>query len=937
MNPASDPNDADSANRPLAVVACGVFQWHIRRFLDRHKGSPPIVRVLPAGLHARPRELRRRLQTEIDALSDSVRGIGLLYGVCGRGTVGLTARSAPLAVARVHDCIGAFLGGHERYLREFRKQPGTRYLTAGWLEAAETPSAADEKEPKSTSDDGSGLYASFGELKERYGEENARFICEFRDSWKRNYRRACYIRFPGEPEWPKGRLLMRDLARDLGWEHAVLEGDESLIDALLSGRWHDPRILIVPPNHKVVLSPGRAVLDTTAAWHADVEDALRTFEKETGKPVPAHPVRTGLGLGVDTGGTFTDAALYDFDYERVAASAKSPTTHEDLAVGIGKVLERLPGDLLRQVRRVGVSTTLATNAFVEGKRRPVALLLMTPFRVDLTEFPFRLVRKVRGALSMEGEELEPVDADEIRRVAGEARAAGCEAVAISGFAGVVDPRHERLAADIVRETTGLNTVCGHELSRDLDFRNRAVTAAMNAALIPLIERLLTSIERALHAAGIGDVPLLIVRGDGTQIAADVARRTPVETLLSGPAASAIGAARLAGVEDAVVADVGGTTLDIARVHEGRAVVSPMGVRVGGFHTCVHAIDGRTTGLGGDSEVDLSEWPEVRIGPRRIVPVCRLPLDFTGFQAPAAPILAEMVERRRYCLDFAALAPDASPDGHRILEALRAGPVLLDELARRCGRPSARFIPWETLETDGKLRRYGLTLTDLLHVQGRYEAFDRGAADALLGAWALLLDVDPEEIAAAVFHEFRRRVCEEIVGVVVPPDAPWDGCAPLRTWLTHRLAGVADAERAEERPAFLLRLGSPVIAVGAPAAALFPPMESVLGARVIVPPAAGVANAVGAICGDVLLRESAEIRITGDGTLLCSWRSGAARPKDLAAALDVCRRELTALLRRRAAENRCRWQEPAFETAVHQAQSRDGPVLFGLTVTAVLHA
>ncbi len=917
--------------RPFALVACGVLVWNIERIRARlHAPAGFDLFPMPAGLHARPRELRTRLQARIDELSASgrYRAVALGYGVCGRGAIGLTARDIPLVLPRVQDCIGIFLGSHSRYLAQFQEQPGTRYMTRGWFEASA------HAVPGDAAAEGDPLYGpDYDEFARRYGEDNARYICEFRESWKRNYRRAGYIAFPGESEATPARRITEAAAESLGWEFTLIEGDDSLLAALVTGAWRDPRLLIVPPRHKTVMEPGGGVVGAVAAWDEGVETLIEAFRSPGAQ---RECFRSGWALGIDTGGTYTDAVLYDFDRGAVAAWAKAPTTHHDLAAGIREALAGLPGEQLSRIERVGLSTTLATNAMVENKGRPVGLLLMAPFTVALETFHFRLVREIPGAMSMEGEELDAPDLEAVDAAAREALALGCKAMAVSGFGSVVNPAHEQVVARRLQDVHGLPTVCGHELSRELNFMDRAATAAVNARLIPLIERLLDAVAAGLAEVGVRDCPLYVVRGDGSQMLHGVARRLPVETLLSGPAASVVGAAKLSGIEDAVAVDIGGTTLDVARIRHGRPRLSERGAAVGGIQTCVPALAGRTSGLGGDSEIDLVGWPAVRIGPRRILPICRL-RELPGGEAaaPAGPLPAS-VERGPGCLEFAFLPQGGLADESRILEPLKQGPLRLDALARRLGRPGARYLAWQPLESRGLLGRAGLTLTDLLHVTGWFTRFDRAAASGLLGWWAELLDVDPEEIIEAVFREFRRRAAGELLGAALPPDCPWDRNPGLRDWLTRRLVAAAGApEQATAPPRFSVSLGAPVIAVGAPAAALVAPLEKVLNTPVRVPENAAVANAVGAAAGDVLLRESATVRIPGDGSLVCSWRGGAARPATLEQALELARDAVLDRLRRRAAENGCRYSEPRIEVMPVHADSRDGPILLELTLTASL--
>lgn len=917
------------ANDCIAVLACGVLEWNIRRLAEELPPNSLLVEILPAQLHQNPARLRELLQGRIDELSPTpgLKGIVLGYGVCGRGTLELVARNVPLALPRTQDCIGISLGSHQRYAEEFAARPGTRYLTHGWYEKTVERSP---REQYHTDRNRSLFGESYEELTARYGGDNADFICRFRDSWKRNYQRAAYIRFPGEADAAPGETATRSMARELGWEHEVLAGDESLLRALLVGDWLDRRILVVPPGHRTTGAPGEEVVSFASGVDSHLDQVLSRYRRPHELPKPE---REGIGLGIDTGGTYTDAVVYDFATGRVLASAKSPTVHADLLRGIRGALAELPSALLRQVGRVGLSTTLATNAFVEHKGRPVGLLLLSPFAVNEADYPFRFVRHVAGALTMEGNEREPVCPAEIAAVSRQALAAGCEAIAVSGFGGVVNPAHERQVADIALATTGLHAVCGHELTSRLNFVERATTAAMNARLVPLVESLIESVEQALADYGLTECRIMMVKGDGSQMLASAAKATPVETVLSGPAASVVGAARITGCQDAVVADMGGTTLDVAILRHGLPAMREEGARIGDFATSVAAMAVQTVGLGGDSEIDLSGWPRVSIGPRRVVPLCRLDELAPGFAARYVEDLPDAISRAVGSADVVALVAGTDATGNRVLNQLADGPLLLGTLARRLNRAQPDQLNWRELESEGRLLRHGLTLTDVLHVEGTFQRFSTAPARECMQLWALLLETSVEVLVQAVYQEFRRLVADTVLRAALPDDCPWPqaGSLPLRRWLTDHFAA-GDSSLAVS---LNLGLGMPLVGVGAPTPSLFPQLGRVFGCEVLVSEYAGVANAVGAIAGDVMLRETATIRMPDDGTFVCSWRGGSRRATNLDEALAACEKGLCQCLREQAEANEIAYSEPAFSAAPSQAETREGSLLLGVTLVGEL--
>ncbi|WP_330220536.1 hydantoinase/oxoprolinase family protein, partial [Sulfitobacter sp. HI0129] len=205
--------------------------------------------------------------------------------------------------------------------------------------------------------------------------------------------------------------------------------------------------------------------------------------------------------------------------------------------------------------------------------------------------------------------------------------------AVSGFAvasqfAVRNPAHEQRAAALVQQMTGRPVSSSHQLSAKLNGPKRAMTAVLNARLIGMIDRLIGRAEDTLRDIGI-PAPLMVVRGDGALISSAQARVRPIETILSGPAASIVGARWLTGADDALVSDIGGTTTDVALLRNGRPAIDPLGARVGPYRTMVEAVAMRTSGLGGDSEVHfISEGLQggVTLGPRRLLPVSLLAVE-----------------------------------------------------------------------------------------------------------------------------------------------------------------------------------------------------------------------------------------------------------------------------------------------------------------------
>lgn len=324
-----------------------------------------------------------------------------------------------------------------------------------------------------------------------------------------------------------------------------------------------------------------------------------------------------LILGIDTGGTYTDGVIFYKEENSIIAKAKTLTTRNDFCICIGNCLDLLPADKLEEVEMVCLSTTMATNAVVESKGCKVALLVMG--KMPHGELPAAETYMIKGMLDIQGRIMHDVDTAEIDQVLAR-MSTDIEAVVISGYASVRNPIHEIKVKEYIELKTDLPVVCAHELTGTLGFYERTVTSVLNGQLVPIIRNLIWDARVKLRDKGI-DAPVMIVKGDGTFMSTDTARHRPIDTLLSGPAASVVGAMFLSNENNAVIADMGGTTTDIACLDNGKVRITNEGASVAGWRTRVRAIDIYTKGLGGDSIISIDDDGEVHIGPEKVVPIC----------------------------------------------------------------------------------------------------------------------------------------------------------------------------------------------------------------------------------------------------------------------------------------------------------------------------
>ena len=580
------------------------------------------------------------------------------------------------------------------------------------------------------------------------------------------------------------------------------------------------------------------------------------------------PTFEKIGLGIDAGGTYTDAVIYDLSGRKLLSKNKALTTRWNLADCIGKAISGLDPDLLPSVSLVAVSSTLATNAIVEDKGQKVGLLLMPPYGLfEPQDIPYEPKAVVSGQLEITGEPIRPVDEREIIQVAGKMiRRFGVKAFAVSGYAGVINPEHELSVKRILTDETGLFVSCGHELSDILDFRTRAYTAVMNGRIVPLLARLMSDIEEVLRKFRI-HAPIAVVRGDGSLMRKEAAMEKPVETILSGPAASVAGAQYLTGRRDAIVVDMGGTTTDTAMLRDGRVDTDESGSYVGGHKTHVRALRIRTLGLGGDSFIT---WDRGRfeIGPQRVASMAWLGAHAAGVDQALDYILEHLHNYKSNTNRLQLLIKQGHQDDlpftaqeKDILCLLEERAYCVYELAEQLGMSywNPRII--DRLEENYLVQRCGFTPTDILNCRGDVAVWDTNASMRMRDILSSTIGKSPDTMTEELMHEvikrfalvlFKRQLDEEI-----DPEGLED--SPVCRIMTDNMLG--DGCRDYN---IRLKMHKPVIGIGTPVYCFLPAAASLLGAEAILPDHADVANAVGAVTSRVLVRRRVEIRRSQGG-------------------------------------------------------------------------
>lgn len=581
-----------------------------------------------------------------------------------------------------------------------------------------------------------------------------------------------------------------------------------------------------------------------------------------------------LALGIDTGGTFTDGVIFDLDRKTVEATTKVETTRHNLTLAINRCLDNLVKALaernrdhldIRQVKMVSLSTTLATNAIVEGQGAEVGLIQIGFEPTAGLPTPYLAV--IKGGCTIKGKIREEVDLTAAKEAI-LAMKDQVDAFAVSGYLSIRNPVQELAVGELIRKLTGYPVVAAHQLSSDLGMQERTVTAVLNARLMPLITYLMDSVKQGMERLHL-DAPLMVVRGDGSLINESKAREKPIETILSGPAASIIGALTLTGVQEGIVIDMGGTTTDVAVLSEGRPALNQEGAEVGGWLTRVKAAKITTIGLGGDSLIQVTRNAVMTIGPQRVFPLSWIatqypylneelenidPLDYATMDSQPATILTFIRDPINMKLTVTE---------QQILDLIREGPHTLHRISRKLNK-EIDLLPWQRLVNTGSIHRASLTPTDILHVSGQLSLWNKKAAELGAKMLAQRYRVSTGQFVEAVMAEilyklaaltFDRLLAEE--GLSFNLSSERSGKFIIRKILNK------DQSDLEQQILFSSKLRHPIIAVGAPVEAYFPVMAQKVGAELYLPRYAEVANAVGTVSGKAVERISILVK-PGEG-------------------------------------------------------------------------
>ena len=548
-------------------------------------------------------------------------------------------------------------------------------------------------------------------------------------------------------------------------------------------------------------------------------------------------------LGIDAGGTYTDAVLVREEDGIVVEAGKALTTYPDPIGGIKEAIKRLDSEKLKEVNIVSLSTTLSTNTILENKGFPVALIMVGEYLVPEV-LPAQMYCIVDGGHDSNGEELKPLDVEAVREFAVKYKN-NVSAFAVSSLFSTRNAEHELRVKKEILELTGLPVVCGHELSQDLGAYERAVTAFLNAQLIPITYNFTKSIIAEMEEIGM-NATLLMLKCDGSAVSIEEALEKPIETIFSGPAASLMGAAYLSGLKTCAMIDIGGTSTDVALLTDGLPEMDESGAVVGGWSTRVKAVRMETIATGGDSHVYATDDPNQRIylGPLRVMPLCRAAVLYPGFLEKLS--MTKLPPRKfisQYILPSVFyVKTDFPPIEMTRLEWViydvidSDAPVSWSDMYERLDRKMPMSSVLESLVKKRLIQPIGFTPTDALHILGEYGEWNAEAS--LVGAQKVdrLTHKSPEEFALYTKRRVAENMSATLVGYLVPGISKKD--------VERVISGRYHTKFA---------VSVPVVLIGAPSKAYAEEIRQLIQGEILTPEFSAVGNAVGSLVGQGVYR------------------------------------------------------------------------------------
>ena len=600
-----------------------------------------------------------------------------------------------------------------------------------------------------------------------------------------------------------------------------------------------------------------------------------------------------IGIGIDTGGTYTDAVVYDLTNKKVLGTAKALTTKQDLSIGILQALDALPAEPLKKAEIVSLSTTLATNACVEDRGGNAKLIFLGGDANVINKngktygLPPSHEMYIQESYTKFSGEIEREPDWEMFCTNIESDFQGLDGVGIIEMNAMRNGAVvEKKAKELFLQKHDIPVICSHELFNELNCLQRGASALLNARLVPVIREFLAAIKEAMTLRGI-KAELIIVRSDGSLMSEEFAHIRPVETLLCGPAASVLGSAYLAQESgsaafsptdeiamqfhnnecNSIIVDMGGTTTDIALIKNGEPVTVTDGVRIGKWKTFVNGLYINTFGLGGDTAIHYKD-AQLFLEDFRIVPICVAAAQHPQIVENLQALLESTHKHTHFMHEHYMLVKDIenntryTPEEKLFCTALKNGPLILKDAALAIPGKDMYNFNVSKLVNDGVVQICGLTPTDIMHIKEDFSRFSKEASMLAAQFVASNLGVAVEELCDQVYNNIKMKLYVNIVKVLLENNNSHymkNGVSKEVEQLITESYFATKNNLQQNLLTTTFTTNFTLTGVGAPTRIFLHDVAKLLGTKAITPNHCEVANALGAIVGNVYATNVVEIR------------------------------------------------------------------------------
>lgn len=550
-----------------------------------------------------------------------------------------------------------------------------------------------------------------------------------------------------------------------------------------------------------------------------------------------------LSLSIDSGGSYTDAVIMDIVTKEVIAKIKSKTTHDDMIVGMMDAMDSL---LLtrtfnpKDIRYVGLSTTLATNSILENKGGKVGLI-----RIGWNPLPDALLPVTKDVYFDGGHDVKGATVAGLPETSIVAAAKEMESIVdciiVSSKFSCISDSNERMAKNALKDKVRIPVIAAYELSTELGIHERTNTAILNGMLLPVIDDFIDGVSSLLSRYGIS-ARMMIMKGDGTVMNVETARKRPVETMMSGPAASVVGGQALSGKDTCVVIDVGSTSTDIAILKNGLPPVSKDGAVVAGKRTHVKNMDAYAIALGGDSHIRFSNGEDIRIGPNRAVPLATSSVRY--------PIIIDRLRKgdsASFVIPHKMKGNAFTTNEEKVLDFVIANaPCTLKEIYGNFSSMYTIKTVMDGLMSAGALIMTGLTPTDFMVLKGDFDTGNREASELGLALESRNAGLTADQFIVKVMNHIVTIAGKAIVEKIMVDQTSKETFDINASKIIDAAVGRGYLDIMDVS----MKLALPVVGLGGPARVFLSPLSDRLGTEIIIPDNFDVGNAMGTVFSKV---------------------------------------------------------------------------------------